>query len=44
LYVKVIVQLPQRITASQTELLKKYMELEKPKPDPQLLPLTSLGR
>lgn len=44
LYVKVIVQLPQRITASQTELLKKYMELEKPKADPQLLPLTSLGR
>lgn len=44
LYVKVIVQLPQRISSYQTELLKKYMELEKPKADPQLLPLTSLGR
>lgn len=44
LYVKVIVQLPQRISSYQTELLTKYMELEKPKADPQLLPLTSLGR
>ncbi len=40
LYVKVIVQMPQSVSAPQKELLKKYMEIEKPKKEPPLIKLT----
>ncbi|MGP1458870.1 MAG: molecular chaperone DnaJ [Treponema sp.] len=43
LYVKVMVRTPQRIDAQQKELLKKYAELEKPKTEPELIRLSSLG-
>lgn len=40
LYVKIIVQMPQSLSSAQKELLKKYMELEKPKKAPPLIKLT----
>lgn len=42
LYVKIMVQIPQRITSSQKELLQKYMEQENPTAAPKLLNLSSL--
>ena len=44
LYVKIVVRTPVSVSGQQKELLKKYMELEKPKSEPELLPLASLGR
>lgn len=44
LYVKIVVRTPLSVSGQQKELLKKYMELEKPKSEPELIPLASLGR
>lgn len=43
LYVKVMVQIPTRLSAKQKDLLKQYMDLENPPSDPQLMPLSRLG-
>ncbi|MBQ9238018.1 MAG: molecular chaperone DnaJ [Treponema sp.] len=44
LYVKIMVQVPQRLTAEQREVLKRYMEIERPTNAPQLIRLSSLAR
>lgn len=43
LYVKIIVQVPSRLSSKQKELLKQYMELENPSKEPQLLNLSKLS-
>ncbi|MBR1638433.1 MAG: molecular chaperone DnaJ [Treponema sp.] len=43
LYVKVMVQIPSRLSVRQKELLKQYMELENPPAEPQLMALSKLG-
>ena len=43
LYVKVMVQIPQHISAAQKELLSKYMALENPTITPSLIKLTDLN-
>ncbi len=42
LYVKVMVQVPTKISSKQKELLKQYLELENPTTTPQLMPLSKL--
>lgn len=44
LYVKIIVQVPQHLSAQQRQLLQQYMALENAGTSPQLLPLSSLER
>ncbi len=43
LYVKIIVQVPTRLSIKQKELLKQFMELENPPSSPQLIPLSKLS-
>ena len=42
LYIKVVVQIPQKISFAQKDLLQKYMEQENPTDTPKLLSLSSL--
>lgn len=42
LYVKVMVQIPQHLSGSQKDLLQKYMELENPTKNPQMIRLSEL--
>lgn len=42
LYIKVVVQIPQKISSAQKDLLQKYMEQENPTDTPKLLTLSSL--
>ena len=42
LYVKIIVRIPQRISGAQKDLLTKYMELENPVSNPQMISLSEL--
>ncbi len=43
MYIKIVVQIPQSVSGAQKDLLKKYMELEKPVTNPKLMPLSSLN-
>jgi len=42
LYVKIVVQVPTRLSSKQKDLLKQYLELENPPKEPQLLNLSKL--
>ena len=42
LYVKVMVRIPQKISGAQKDLLVKYMELENPVSNPQMISLNNL--
>jgi molecular chaperone DnaJ len=42
LYVKLMVQIPQRLSSKQKELLQAYLELENPPSNPDLMPLSRL--
>lgn len=44
LYIKIMVQIPQRISSQQRSLLEEYAKLDNASSTPQLLPLASLGR
>ena len=44
LYIKIMVQIPQRISSQQRSLLEEYAKLNNAYSTPQLLPLASLGR
>lgn len=43
LYVKIIVQVPSKLSGKQKDLLKQYLELENPPKEPQLLNLSKLA-
>ncbi len=43
LYVKIIVQVPSKLSSKQKEILKQYLELENPPKEPQLINLSKLG-
>lgn len=43
LYVKLMVQIPTKLSSKEKELLKAYMELENPPKEPQLINLSKLG-
>ena len=42
LYVKIMVQIPTRLSSKQKDLLNQYLELENPPKEPQLMKLSSL--
>ncbi len=42
LYVKIMVQIPQRLSGKQKELLQAYLDLENPPETPDLMPLSKL--
>ena len=42
LYVKLMVQIPSKLSGRQKELLQAYMELENPPANPDLMPLSKL--
>jgi molecular chaperone DnaJ len=42
LYVKIMVQIPQRLSGRQKELLQAYLDLENPPETPDLMPLSKL--
>ena len=42
LYVKIMVQVPTKLSSKQKELLKAYMDLENPPSEPNLLNLSKL--
>ena len=44
LYVKIMVQIPTRLSSKQKELLKQYLELENPPKEPNLINLSQLER
>ena len=44
LYVKIVVQVPSRLSAQQKALLEQYLALENPTTSPDLIPLESLSR
>ena len=44
LYIKIMVQIPQRISSQQRSLLEEYAKLDNASSTPRLLPLASLGR
>ena len=44
LYVKIMVQIPQHLSMKQKELLKAFMDLEKPEENPKLMTLSQLDR
>ena len=44
LYIKIMVQIPQRLSSKQKDLLKAYMDLENPSENPNLIPLSELER
>lgn len=43
LYVKIMVQIPGRLSAKQKELLRQFMEIENPSANPDLMTLSRLG-
>lgn len=43
LYVKVMVQIPQRLSSKQKDLLTQYLELDNATTEPKLIPLSSLN-
>ena len=43
LYVKIIVQVPSKLSSKQKEILKQYLELENPPKEPQLINRSKLG-
>lgn len=43
LYVKIMVQIPGRLSAKQKELLRQFMEIENPSANPDLMSLSRLG-
>ncbi|QTQ11202.1 molecular chaperone DnaJ [Treponema parvum] len=44
LYVKIMVQIPQRMSSQQRALLEEYLKMEGATTSPSLMPLSSLGR
>jgi molecular chaperone DnaJ len=44
LYVKIVVQIPSRLSAQEKALLEQYLKLENATTSPQLIPLSSLNR
>ncbi len=44
LYIKIIVELPSHLSTKQKDLLKQFMELEKPTKEPKLISLSKLER
>ena len=42
LYVKIMVQIPQRLSGKQKDLLQAFLELENPPETPDLMPLSKL--
>lgn len=44
LYVKIMVQIPTRLSSKQKDLLKQYLELENPPTEPKLINLSQLER
>jgi len=44
LYVKIIVELPTKLTREQQQLMQQYAAIEKPTVNPQQIPLASLAR
>ncbi len=42
LYVKIIVRIPDKLSSAQKELVKKYMEIEKPVSEPKMIALSDL--
>lgn len=43
LYVKIMVQIPTKLSSKEKDLLKQYLELENPPKQPELIPLNKLG-
>jgi molecular chaperone DnaJ len=43
LYVKVMIQIPQRLSSKQKDLLTQYLELDNATTEPKLIPLSSLN-